>query len=212
MPGMDGVELARAIKDELKLQDIKIILLSSWDGLRSEQIKEVGISESIAKPVKQSRLFDILMKVFRFPKEDEVEVGDGIRLEATRGIGRQIKILLAEDNIDNQNLGRKIMENADYMVDVAENGKAAVEAVSKSQYDLILMDVEMPVMDGFSATREIRALEKEKNLGYTPIIALTAHALVEYRKECLKNGMDDYITKPFRKKVLLDAVDKWCRP
>jgi CheY-like chemotaxis protein/signal transduction histidine kinase len=203
---MDGVEVARAIRNEPNLQYIKIIMLSSWGSMKSEEMKALGISESITRPVKQSRLFDVLMTVLGFGKE---EVRDKVRLEETPEIDRQIKILLAEDNINNQNLGRKILENAGYVVDVAGNGKVAVEAVCKSKYDLILMDVQMPVMDGFSALREIRKWEGEKNLERTPIIAVTAHALTGYREKCLEEGMDDYITKPLKKKVLLETVYKW---
>jgi CheY-like chemotaxis protein len=206
MPGMDGLEVARAIRNEPNLQDIKIIMLSSCGRLNSEEMKELGISESLPKPVKQSSLYYVLMKVMAFPKEEEVKLDETKKIRVEE---RQIRILLVEDNPDNQNLGRRMLEKAGYEVDVAENGKVAVEAVHKSHYDLILMDVQMPGMDGFSATREIRVWEKEKNLGHTPIIALTAHALAGYREECLGNGMDDYITKPLNKTVLLETVNKW---
>jgi signal transduction histidine kinase/DNA-binding response OmpR family regulator len=120
-----------------------------------------------------------------------------------------LKILLVEDNIDNQNLARKILEKAGFAVDIAENGKKAVEAARKYHYTLVLMDVQMPEMDGFEATRLIRGLEAERGEERTPIVALTAHALKGYREKCLEKGMDDYLTKPINKKALLETLDRW---
>ncbi len=206
MPAMDGVELARAIRREPNLGDVKMIMLSSWGGLKSDVIKELGISESIVKPVKQSKLFDVLMGVLRFRKKEKVGSSTKpVEISSRRGL----RILLVEDNIDNQNLGKKILENAGYNVDIAWNGEVAVESVRRSHYDLILMDVQMPVMDGFSATREIREWERENEYARTPIIALTAHAMDGYRNRCIENEMDDYITKPLKKKILLETVEKW---
>ncbi|MER3446093.1 MAG: hypothetical protein C4291_04310 [Candidatus Dadabacteria bacterium] len=208
IPEMDGVELARSIRREPSLRNIKMIMLSSWGALKSDAIKELDISESIAKPVKQSRLFDVLMRVLRKEERIKEEIIESIKpVEISRKKG--LRILLVEDNIDNQNLGRKILENAGYDVDISENGEVAVESARRSQYDLILMDVQMPVMDGFSATREIRIWERRQGLKRTPIIALTAHAMDGYRDKCIENGMDDYITKPLKKKTLIETVEKW---
>jgi signal transduction histidine kinase/CheY-like chemotaxis protein/HPt (histidine-containing phosphotransfer) domain-containing protein len=120
-----------------------------------------------------------------------------------------LKVLLVEDNIDNQNLARKLLEKAGFAVDIAKNGKEAVEAVRKYHYTVVLMDVQMPEMDGFEATRLIRELEAKRGGERTPIIALTAHALKGYREKCLKEGMDDYLTKPINKKALLETLDSW---
>ncbi|MFQ5637148.1 MAG: ATP-binding protein [bacterium] len=121
----------------------------------------------------------------------------------------QYSLLLVEDNPDNQMLTKRILEKSGYLVDVADNGKIAVEAVQRTDYDLILMDIQMPVMDGFEATRTIRSLEHANQMNRVPIVAVTAHALVGYKEKCLQNGMDDYITKPLRKKILLETVEKW---
>jgi osomolarity two-component system sensor histidine kinase NIK1 len=121
----------------------------------------------------------------------------------------QQHILLVEDNVDNQNLVRRILEKAGYWVVIAGNGVAAVSAVRQARYDLILMDVQMPEMDGFEATRTIRAWEREHNVGRTPIIALTAHAIAGYREQCLQLGMDDYLTKPLKKDLLLATVARY---
>lgn len=120
-----------------------------------------------------------------------------------------LNILLVEDNIDNQNLARKILEKAGFAVEIAGNGKEAVEAARKYHYTLILMDVQMPEMDGFEATRLIRELQAERGEERTPIVALTAHALKGYREKCLEEGMDDYLTKPLNKKALLETLDSW---
>ena len=118
-------------------------------------------------------------------------------------------ILLVEDNPANQKLTIKFLEKGGYAVDLAENGKLALELFKKNRYDLVLMDIQMPVMDGLEATRAIRALEDERQRPAVPIIAVTAHAMPGYREKCLTNGMDDYLAKPINKKTLLQMVKKW---
>ncbi|MBM4054109.1 MAG: PAS domain S-box protein [Planctomycetes bacterium] len=120
-----------------------------------------------------------------------------------------VKLLLVEDNTDNQYLAKTILEKAGYAVDIAANGKLAVEALQKIHYDLILMDIEMPELDGFSAAKEIRIREQNQGLTHIPIIALTAHALKGIREKCLEHGMDDCITKPMKKNTLLQIIHKW---
>ena len=134
------------------------------------------------------------------------------QLKTERDIDRgmpHLKILLVEDNIDNQNLAKKILEKAGFAVDIAENGKEAVEAARKYSYKAILMDIQMPEMDGFEATKLIRESEAERGGERTHIVALTAHALKGYRERCLEMGMDDYLTKPLNKKALLETLDRW---
>jgi CheY-like chemotaxis protein len=120
------------------------------------------------------------------------------------------RILVVDDNYDNQMLARTILVRNGYQVDLADNGAAALQAFAGQNYDLILMDVQMPVMDGLSAAREIRMQEaRGKTSWRVPIIALTAHAISGYREKCLEGGMDDYITKPLRKKDLLEKIAHW---
>ena len=119
------------------------------------------------------------------------------------------KILLVEDNIDNQNLAKQVLEKAGFVVDMAKNGIEAVEAAGKHCYKLILMDIQMPEMDGFEATTLIRALEAKRGGNRTPIVALTACARKGHQEKCLQVGMDDYVKKPFKEKVLLEALDRW---
>ena len=125
------------------------------------------------------------------------------------GVDAPSRLLLVEDNPDNQNLVLRILEKANYVVDVADNGQIAVEAVKNNTFDLVLMDVQMPVMDGFEASLAIRSWEQESGRARVPIVALTAHAIEGYRETCLKNGMDDYMTKPLRRKRLLALIEQW---
>jgi len=209
MPQMDGMDVVHAIRDKEELKELKIIMLTSLGRINREVMNKFGISEAMVKPIKQSTLLNVLLKVLRIEKKvSEVEEKEEKKKEFVKKKVKQ-KILLVEDNVDNQNLAKRILEKAGYKVDIANNGKEAVEAVKKYRYDLILMDVEMPIMDGFKATEIIRENEKKEGLERIPVIALTAHALKGYRDKCLGHGMDDYITKPLKKKLLLEIVEKW---
>ncbi len=212
MPGMDGVQVAYSIRNDLNLKDIKIVMLSSWGGLLQKDKVVLDLADSVSKPIKQSVLFEVLMKGLRFEKAKTLTPDKEIKAkkEKRKIINRKhIKILLVEDNIDNQNLAKKILEKAGFSVDVANNGQIAHEAVKRFSFDLILMDIQMPVMGGFEATAEIRKWEKETNHPRIPIVALTAHALEGYREKCLENDMDDYITKPLKRKDLVKIIDDW---
>ncbi|MDE2058960.1 MAG: response regulator [candidate division NC10 bacterium] len=204
MPDMDGASVARAIRQIPRLQQIKLVMLSSWEGLSAAMKEELGITVVLTKPVKHSKLLDVLLGLLRRTKEVEVPV-EPLTPEAERPTLQQ-HILLVEDNPDNQYLVERILKSAGYWVVTAENGIAAVDAVRQVRYDLILMDVQMPEMDGFEATRAIRSWEREHNVGRTPIIAMTAYVGAEYREQCLQQGMDDYLTKPLKKDLLLQTM------
>lgn len=205
MPEMDGLEFVRKIRENPLFEEIKIIILSSLGAFNQPLIKELNISASITKPVKQSILLNTIMKVLRFDITEDIK-----EIESDKKVIYIRKnILLAEDNPDNQTIGKTILEKAGYRVDIAENGRFAVEAEEKNNYDLILMDIEMPEMDGFDAAKAIRRKEKEVNKKPVPIIAVTAHALTEYREKALAAGINEYITKPFKKEMLVDTVNKW---
>lgn len=204
MPGMDGVAVARAIREDPRLQQMKLVMLSSWEGLPAAARKDLGITAVLTKPVRQSRLLDVLMGLLQRAEDAEAPAEPSIPETSRSTVQRHI--LLVEDNVDNQFLVERILKKAGYWVVIAGNGVAAVSAVRQTRYDLILMDVQMPEMDGFEATRAIRAWEREHNVGRVPIIALTAHAIAGYREQCLQQGMDDYLTKPLKKQVLLDMV------
>lgn len=208
MPGMDGIEVVRTIRGHARFQNLKIIILSSWGSVSARLKEDLNIAETLVKPIKQSKLFNALLKVLRIGRFEEIPAEEAATVEAIKA-RTNLKILLVEDNLDNQNLARRLLERAGYGVDIAQNGKEAIEAVKRYHYDLILMDIQMPVMDGFEATEQIRALEKEHGEERTPIIALTAHAMKGYREKCFEHDMDDYITKPLKKNALFETIEKW---
>lgn len=214
MPGMDGIEFTEHVRNSVG-SGIKILLLTSWGGMNFTDIKERGVDETIVKPVKRTKLYEA---VSRLVKEDSYLGGGeqiglaGSPFESAKGGKRTTpRVLVVDDTPDNQNLAKRILEIGGYEVDVASGGKEGVEAACGRVYDLILMDIQMPVVDGFDATRSIRSWEKENGAGGTPIVAVTAHAFKWYKEKCLENDMDDYITKPLTKKSLLDMVRKWVR-
>ena len=210
MPGMDGIEFTEHVRNSIG-SDIKILLLTSWGGMNFSDIKDRGIDETIVKPVKSVKLYEA---VSRLVKEDaylnEPAQYAGSPFESIRAKNRaKPRILVVDDTPDNQNLAKRILELSGYEVDVASGGREGAEAACSNDYDLILMDIQMPVMDGFESTRIIREWEKANHAERTPIIAVTAHALMGYREKCLESDMDDYITKPLTKKHLHDIVKKW---
>jgi CheY-like chemotaxis protein len=159
----------------------------------------------IPRPVRQSDLYDAVMAVLNpdhSAHRDTPSAGDGYpKLQGT--------VLVAEDNKVNQIVAKSMLEKMGLHVEFAENGKLAVEAARERTYDLILMDWQMPEMDGIEAAKRIRQLEKELHRPRTPIIALTAHALKGDREQCITAGMDDYLSKPLKKRELIEKVSKW---
>jgi two-component system sensor histidine kinase/response regulator len=207
MPGMDGEQTARAIKSDPAVKEVKIIILTSM-GQRGDAVRleSLGCSGYLLKPVKQQMLFDAVIAVLG----SEEEKGPGLITRHTLSEQRKfgLRVLLAEDNPINQKLAVVLLQKAGYSVDAVETGAQALEKVQANQYSAVLMDVQMPEMDGLEATQHIRELEK--NTGWhIPIIAMTAHAMPGDRERCLKAGMDDYVTKPIEPKVLFSALDRW---
>ena len=200
MPGMDGLELAGQIKNDPALARTALILVTSVPGRAdSRHLSELGIDASLVKPVKQSHLYDAIatvmgLKSAQRPEEEGAAVSRRPPRTTDKTERSHFRILLVEDNVVNQKVGVRILEKAGYRCDVAGNGREALEAFSRIPYDLVLMDCQMPVMDGYEATREIRSRERQGR--HTPIIAMTAHALRGDRELCLQAGMDDYISKP----------------
>jgi CheY-like chemotaxis protein/signal transduction histidine kinase len=210
MPDMDGLALARSIRQHMPQVQARLILLSSGGEIPEEKLSEADIATTITKPVKQSRLFDVVISILNPAHthilSDEAPEPEDIDKPPP---GQRYRVLVVEDNRANQLLARRILEQGGYKVDIAEDGQAAIDRVMAQHYDLILMDIQMPAMDGFAATRAIRAWESERRIPRTPVLALTAHAIEGYREECLRQGMDDYITKPIKKRILLNAVTQW---
>ncbi len=210
MPGMDGIETARRIEGEPRLAGRipKVIMVTAFatDEVR-QHAKDAGLNGLLSKPVQPSFLLDTIMDVFGKAGPRISRAGQAKRRE---GMGAQMiggaRILIAEDNEINQQVAKEIVEYAGATVRVAWNGKEAVEALNESEFDAVLMDIQMPEMDGFEATRVIRADGRFKGL---PIIAMTAHAMTGDRERCLKKGMNDHISKPINGDDLLATLAQW---
>jgi CheY-like chemotaxis protein/HPt (histidine-containing phosphotransfer) domain-containing protein len=207
MPGMDGEQTAREIKNDPVAREAQIIILTSM-GQRGDaaRLEALGCAAYLLKPVKQQMLYDTLLAVIaRAGSEQPRLVTRHLIAEHKR---QGLRILLAEDNPINQKLAVILLQKAGFSVDAVENGQHALEKVQNEHYNAVLMDVQMPEMDGFEATRRIRQWEAGQER-HIPIIAMTAHALKGDRELCLDAGMDDYVTKPLEPKVLFNALDRW---
>ncbi|MBF0225680.1 MAG: response regulator [Desulfobacterales bacterium] len=212
MPGMDGIETSRQIKENKKLEHIPLIIMVTAFGREEvmKQAKKVGIDTFLIKPVSPSLMFDTIMQVF--DREASQSNTEKPALITGSEISEKIagaKILLVDDNSINQQIATEIMESAGLIVEIANNGQEAIDSLYKNDYDLVLMDVEMPVMDGYKATKLIRNNKKFMDL---PIIAMTAHAMSGVREECIKIGMNDYISKPIEADQLFSLLRQWIMP
>jgi len=206
MPGMDGFELAAEIKKRPEYGNLMIIMLSSA-GFRgdSARCRELGLSAYLTKPVKQSLLLDAIM--LALGPAIEKKGGAALITRHTLIQSRtRYSVLLAEDNVINQKLAVCILENRGHRVSVAANGREALDALAKDRFDVVLMDVQMPVMDGFQTTTEIRRRERDTGT-HLPIVAMTAHAMKGDREKCLMAGMDDYVSKPLKPLDLLKTIE-----
>jgi CheY-like chemotaxis protein/anti-sigma regulatory factor (Ser/Thr protein kinase) len=208
MPEMDGIMLTREIRKLRDEKSLPVILLTSL-GRREIGADDLHFAAYLTKPLKPSALYDALAGLFArnvvAPKTDTAAMPSQGRpgIDADLGKRHPLRILLAEDNAVNQKLALRILEQMGYRADVASNGIEAVQSIERQVYDVILMDVQMPDMDGLDATRAIRKLA---NATQPHIIAMTANALEGDREMCLAAGMDDYISKPVRVNELVEAL------
>jgi PAS domain S-box-containing protein len=207
MPGMDGEQTARAIKTDPSIKDVKILILTSM-GQRGDasRLEALGCSGYLLKPVKQQMLFDAVLAVLGRSEDEVATLITRHVLSEKRKEG--IRLLLAEDNPVNQKLAVILLQKAGYLVDAVDTGTQAVEKIQTNSYSVVLMDVQMPEMDGFQATRLVRAWESQTGR-HVPIIAMTAYAMAGDRERCLDAGMDDYITKPLEPRALFNVLDRW---
>ncbi len=211
MPGMDGLEASRRIKSDHALAHIPKILMVSAYG-RDEVFRQDGsqvVDDFLVKPVSQSHLYDKILQIFGKEaslreRKTSMEI-DTSRLAPIRGA----RVLLAEDNPLNQQVALGLLELAGLETDVAENGREAVEMARSNEYDIVLMDIQMPDLDGLSATRLIREDDGIKNL---PVVAMTAHTIAGDREKSLNAGMNDHVTKPIDPDELYDALLRWIEP
>ncbi|MBW2603703.1 MAG: response regulator [Deltaproteobacteria bacterium] len=230
MPGMDGETLGRKIKQDSDLKNTILVLMTSI-GKRGDakRLKNIGFVGYLTKPVKQSQLYDCLVTVSGLRNETTLEQPMSIFTRHTicKKQQRTARILLAEDNITNQKVALSTLNKFGYSADIVKNGKEAVEALKNIPYDIVLMDCQMPEIDGYEATNKIRKWEKKLKDGSAhcsdsnlesaaaskrvPIIAMTAHAFKGDREKCLNAGMDDYIAKPIHPKKLCDVIEKWLK-
>ncbi len=208
MPNLDGLMLAKAVVDRDLLAPASVIMLTS--GARpndAAKLQSLGITQHLIKPAKQSEMYDAVVSSLSAigittpsPQVNPDSTG-------TTGSFSELQILLAEDNIVNQKLALGILEKLGHRVTVANNGKEALEKLELRSFDLVLMDVQMPEMDGLAATRELRRREAHTE-SHIPVVAMTAHAMKGDRERCLASGMDDYLGKPIRMRDMSDKLDE----
>ena len=213
MPGMDGIEASKRIKNHTGLSKIPAIVMVTAYGREEvmQQVEEVGLEGFLLKPVSPSMLFDAAMQAFgeAVPESSRITQRKEQEAEAFKHI-QGARVLLVEDNEINQQVAQEILEGAGLNVTLANNGREAVNAVKENNYDAVLMDVQMPVMDGYSATREIRNLKSAiRNI---PIIAMTAHAMAGDEDKSLQAGMNGHVTKPIDPDRLFTTLQKWIKP
>ncbi len=233
MPGMDGWTLARHIKADPTISAVPLMMLTSMSQRGDAQLaREVGFDAYLTKPLRQAHLYDCLSLVLGGSSATQMQPGAAPAPLITRHTvteaqsQRRGRVLVVEDNIVNQKVAAKMLEREGYRVDVAANGQEAVEAVAQIPYVLVFMDCQMPEMDGYDATREIRRQEAmgkrpEAHTGeevsclsshasrHMPIIAMTANAMDGDRERCLEAGMDDYVAKPVRREDLKAVLGRW---
>jgi signal transduction histidine kinase/CheY-like chemotaxis protein/HPt (histidine-containing phosphotransfer) domain-containing protein len=214
MPEVDGVELGRRIKADPEIVSTHLIMMTSV-AQRGDtaNLERIGFSGYLSKPIRQSQLRECLSLVMGKP----VQAPSGhmpsraiiTRHSVAEAAKRRVRILLAEDNITNQQVALAILKKLGYRADVAANGLEAVHALRTIPYDLVLMDCQMPEMDGYEATRLIRDKSSGVLNSGVPIIAMTAHAMKGDREKCIKEGMSDYIAKPVQPQDLADILARW---
>jgi two-component system sensor histidine kinase/response regulator len=218
MPGTNGLELARSIRADKGLANVRLVLLSSMEArLNAEDLKEAGIDDCLAKPIKQSLLFDRLATLMSGARAKPITQArnDSPAPPLPAPGNLELRILLAEDNIVNQEVAQGLLQKLGYRADAVADGNKVLEALRRIRYDVILMDCQMPELDGYETTRRIRQLEQKRIEPFdwkapVHIIAMTAHAMQGDREKCLTAGMNDYLSKPVRPNQLKAALERLC--
>ncbi|MDD2711908.1 MAG: response regulator, partial [Simplicispira sp.] len=211
MPSMNGTELAKKIRERPLAAMPRMVLVTGYG--REEVLKsaeDAGIEDVLIKPVGASLLFDCVVRVLGdAPTKIRQPVDAPSAAEESLADIKGARILLVEDNELNQEVATELLRDAGFIVDLAENGQVALDKVQAANYDIVLMDMQMPVMDGMTATRKIRALPQCKAL---PIVAMTANAMQGDRDDCLSAGMNDHVAKPIEPQGLFQSLLKWIQP
>ncbi len=208
MPGMDGETLGRVIKSDKKLAEIRLLMMTSL-GQRgdSKRMKEIGFSAYLTKPVRQSELFEALAALIGLQTASSKDLVTKYSLNEMKL--DKFRILLVEDNITNQQVAMGILKKTGVRVDAVANGRESVIALQQIPYDLVFMDIQMPVMDGLEATRAIRSPDSGVRDRNIPIIAMTAHAMQGDKNICMEAGMNDYLSKPIGPVPISKVLKKW---
>ena len=212
MPDVDGEDLGRRVKADAALRDVVLVMLTSA-GQRGDakRVREAGFAAYLIKPIKQSQLLDCMRTILGRAADGPVGPDDAIvtRHTISDDRRRRTRILLAEDNVANQKVALlTLRKKLGYQADAVANGREALEALARTHYDLVLMDCQMPEMDGYEAARAIRDGDSRVRDHGVPIIAMTANAMKGDREKCLAAGMDDYVSKPVRMQDLADAIER----
>jgi CheY-like chemotaxis protein len=207
MPEVDGFALVQQIREDPRLATATLMMLTSG-GRHGDaaRCRELGVAAYLTKPIGQAELLNAILQVMgRIPGTAEPSATLVTR-HSVREHTKGLRILLAEDNLVNRTLAVRLLEKHGHAVEVALDGREALTKYQAGRFELVLMDVQMPEMDGFEATAAIREMEKTTGT-HVPIVAMTAHALTGDRERCLAAGMDGYISKPFRVEELLKAME-----
>jgi CheY-like chemotaxis protein len=211
MPGMDGLEFARRFKADPEIADCPVILLTStaWRGQAAEAEK-AGFAGFLVKPVREAQLLALVQTVLGQIHADPTSAHKPLvtgRDLADAAAQDRTRVLVAEDNPVNQKVAVLMLQGMGCRVDVVSDGREAVTAIGRARYDVVFMDCQMPNLDGFAATAQIRSMEKPDQR--VPIVAMTANAMEGDRENCLAAGMDDYIAKPVRRDALEKTIRRW---
>ena len=210
MPGIDGFELARRIQNSPSASGAIVLMLSSSTHIDdAHKCRDLGIWRYLVKPVFQHELLQTILEASQIARPRMPVASPG--LTSAHGAGPALRILLAEDNPVNQKVTVRVLERKGHIVVVAPNGREAVTFASQQRFDLILMDIQMPEMDGYEATAAIREMERTTGV-HTPIVAMTGHAMKSDQERCLAAGMDDYISKPIHMNDLIQKVEQFSVP
>ena len=210
MPDVDGLELARQVSADPRLAGLPMLMVSSAPRPAPDVLLAAGVGDWLSKPIRTAALRDGIGRLVAGgpPQPGRAPAANGSDTVADRGASApRGRVLVVEDNELNQLVARGLVERLGFETDVAGNGAEALDALGCHTYDVVLMDCHMPVLDGFAATERIR--EVERGRARTPVIALTASALVSDRERCLAAGMDDYVAKPIEPDVLAAALERW---
>jgi two-component system sensor histidine kinase/response regulator len=208
MPEIDGFMVAEHLQSHPRLAGATLMMLTSAGGPGdAERCRQLGIARFLIKPVGEAELFNAIAKLVGPGQTATPDVTAAAGGRSGRGVGRPLRLLLAEDHAVNQWLAARLLEKRGHEVIIVSNGMEALAALGRQTFDVVLMDVQMPEMDGLQATAAIRELEQTTGR-HIPIIAMTAHAMSDDRERCRQAGMDEYVSKPIDPQKLFDAVER----